>query len=299
MKKITCLLLLYSGSLVLPGMLYGQEEESAEVSLEQYTDEFQENFFEALKQKGIENYDKAINSLLECKRLDSANTVVDHELAKAYLASGQPVQALEYAIVSLQDEPANLWYLETLVQAAMQQGNALEIVKGRIPLTNTTLKENLATVFYRKNEYRAALGVLEEMEHSEFSEHLETKVRDSILLEKDIGVPAVKAENPLEAYRLELRELLEEEDVMALDTRSREILEEFPSIPYFYYIRGMALNEQQKFKEAATILEEGLGYLLEDTVLEQDFYKALATSYSGLGNTVKASMYLNKIKTGL
>lgn len=280
-------------------MLYGQEEESAEVSLEQYTDEFQENFFEALKQKGIENYDKAINSLLECKRLDSANTVVDHELAKAYLASGQPVQALEYAIVSLQDEPANLWYLETLVQAAMQQGNALEIVKGRIPLTNTTLKENLATVFYRKNEYRAALGVLEEMEHSEFSEHLETKVRDSILLEKDIGVPAVKAENPLEAYRLELRELLEEEDVMALDTRSREILEEFPSIPYFYYIRGMALNEQQKFKEAATILEEGLGYLLEDTVLEQDFYKALATSYSGLGNTVKASMYLNKIKTGL
>jgi predicted Zn-dependent protease len=299
MKKITCLLLLYSGSLVLPGMLYGQEEESAEVSLEQYTDEFQENFFEALKQKGIENYDKAINSLLECKRLDSANTVVDHELAKAYLASGQPVQALEYAIVSLQDEPANLWYLETLVQAAMQQGNALEIVKGRIPLTNTTLKENLATVFYRKNEYRAALGVLEEMEHSEFSEHLETKVRDSILLEKDIGVPAVKAENPLEAYRLELRELLEEEDVMALDTRSREILEEFPSIPYFYYIRGMALNEQQKFKEAATILEEGLGYLLEDTVLEQDFYKALATSYSGLGNTVKASMYMNKIKTGL
>jgi predicted Zn-dependent protease len=299
MKKITCLLLLYSGSLVLPGMLYGQEEESAEVSLEQYTDEVQENFFEALKQKGIENYDKAINSLLECKRLDSANTVVDHELAKAYLASGQPVQALEYAIVSLQDEPANLWYLETLVQAAMQQGNALEIVKGRIPLTNTTLKENLATVFYRKNEYRAALGVLEEMEHSEFSEHLETKVRDSILLEKDIGVPAVKAENPLEAYRLELRELLEEEDVMALDTRSREILEEFPSIPYFYYIRGMALNEQQKFKEAATILEEGLGYLLEDTVLEQDFYKALATSYSGLGNTVKASMYLNKIKTGL
>jgi hypothetical protein len=61
----------------------------------------------------------------------------------------------------------------------------------------------------------------------------------------------------------------------------------------------MALNEMQNFKEAAAILEEGLGYLLEDDVLEQNFYKALAASYLGMGNTTKASMYQNKIKTGL
>ena len=38
-------------------------EDSSEVFLEEYSDTFQENFFEALKQKGIENYDKAINLL--------------------------------------------------------------------------------------------------------------------------------------------------------------------------------------------------------------------------------------------
>lgn len=44
-----------------PYQACAQEEESAEISLELYSDEFQEYFFEALKQKGIENYDKAIN----------------------------------------------------------------------------------------------------------------------------------------------------------------------------------------------------------------------------------------------
>jgi tetratricopeptide (TPR) repeat protein len=299
MKHIVYLLFLYSGSLLLPGVLYGQEEESAEVSLEDYTDEFQENFFEALKQKGIENYDKAINSLLECKRLDPSSTAVDHELARVYLASGQSIQALEYGLAALQDEPANLWYLETLVLAAMQQGNALEIIKDRMPWTHTKLKDNLATVFSRKNDYKAALAVREELKQSEFSEHLAAKIKDSIIGEKDIPPPVAETLNPLETYRLELSELLENGDVGTLETRSREVLEEFPSIPYFYYIRGMALNEMQNFKEAAAILEEGLGYLLEDDVLEQNFYKALAASYLGMGNTTKASMYQNKIKTGL
>ena len=36
--------------------LWAQEEESAELFLEEYTDEFQNLFFEALKQKGIQNY---------------------------------------------------------------------------------------------------------------------------------------------------------------------------------------------------------------------------------------------------
>ena len=297
MKLIACFLLA-AGLVLHTGMMYGQEEESAAVSLEEYTDEFQENFFEALKQKGIENYDKAINALLECKRLDPSSAVIDHELARAYLASGKPVPALEHGIASLQAEPSNPWYLETLVMAAMQQGNALEIIRNRIPFANTALKENLATVFYRKNDYKAALAVLDELKRNQFTELLESKIKDSIMEEKVAGTLPVSAETPLEKYRQELAELLGKGDAAELERRSGEILEEFPSIPYFYYVRGIALNELQNYKEAAAILEEGLGYLLEDTLMENNFYKALAAAYSGLGNDAKASMYLNKIKTG-
>ena len=63
-------------------VVWAQEEESAEISLEAYTDTFQEKFFEALKEKGIENFDRASALLQECKQMQPDNPVVDHELAK-------------------------------------------------------------------------------------------------------------------------------------------------------------------------------------------------------------------------
>ena len=40
-------------------------EETAELFLEDYSDDFQEYFFEGLKQKAIENHDKAIHLFLK------------------------------------------------------------------------------------------------------------------------------------------------------------------------------------------------------------------------------------------
>lgn len=67
------------GWVITPYQACAQEEESAEISLELYSDEFQEYFFEALKQKGIENYDKAINLLIKCKKLQPLETAVDYD----------------------------------------------------------------------------------------------------------------------------------------------------------------------------------------------------------------------------
>ncbi len=297
MKLLACILLFFLG-ISASGNLYGQEEESAAVSLEANTDEFQECFFEALKQKGIENYDKAINQLLECKGLDPSNTVVDHELAKAYLASEQPLQALEYGIAALQADPANLWYLETLVTAALRQGNTLEMLKGRIPYGNTRLRENLAMVFYFKNDYQAALEVLKDLERSRFSEQLRALVRDSLERNQAEAMPMEKEENPLEAYRSSLQELLEKQDYGALEELSLEALEQFPSYPYFYYARGLVLNHGARYALAASVMEEGLDYLLDDPALAAEMYRALAAAYTGLGNISKANMYLSKIKSG-
>ena len=49
-------------------------------------DMFQENFFEALKQSGIENHQRAIDALLKCEKLDNSKTVVYYELGKNYIA---------------------------------------------------------------------------------------------------------------------------------------------------------------------------------------------------------------------
>ena len=56
-------------------------------------DRTEDNFYESLKQKAIENYDKAIIALEKCITSDNANPVFYHELGKNYLALKQFPQA--------------------------------------------------------------------------------------------------------------------------------------------------------------------------------------------------------------
>ncbi|WP_411029446.1 tetratricopeptide repeat protein [Spongiimicrobium sp. 3-5] len=305
MKTILCLLFTCLVLLGIPMQLLAQEiEESAEVSLETYSDEFQERFFEALKQKGIENYDKAINLLLECKRIQAANVVVDHELAKAYLADKQYLLAQDHAILAINEEPNNLWYLNTLVDIIQQQGNTLESLKEQLPSKNNEFQENLALIHYRNGNYKAALNVLNGIKKTSFSNELALKIQDSIdQKEKSAREPALSTkvnieESPLTGYKSKIMELINSEDYKTLEIISAEALESFPSQPYFYYAQGLALNKNGKHTLAEGALLSGLDYLLDEPELANNIYRELSVTYTALGNTSKANMYLRKIKPG-
>ena len=49
-------------------------------------DKFEDYFYESLKQKGIENYDKAITALEQCLKLKPNEATVFSEMGKNYLA---------------------------------------------------------------------------------------------------------------------------------------------------------------------------------------------------------------------
>ena len=212
-------ILLFLGFLLIPLIHYAQEEddmreeESAAVSLEEYSDAFQENFFEALKQKGIENYDRAINLFLKCKQLDADNVVVDHELAKVYLADKQYLQAKDYGITALLSEPENLWYLNTLVDILQKQRSTVETIKEEIPYDNNALKENLALIYYRKGQYQNALNILKSIKKSDFSDALTAKINDSLQQQaqnkKTISVTVrnTASSDPLDRYKTRIQVL--------------------------------------------------------------------------------------------
>ncbi len=282
-------------------------EKSAEVFLEAYSDEFQENFFEALKQKGIENYDRAINYLLECKRLDANNVVIDHELAKTYLADKKYNLAQDYAVAALISEPENLWYLNTLIEALDKQGNTFENLEMSILADNAKLQENLAVVYFRNSKYDEALIVLENLKKTPFLDDLASKINDS--LEK-------RAENSkkmsfsvsntnrsegvttLNGYKGRIQGLIRSKNHMILKQVSADALETFPSQPYFYYAQGYALNKIGKYRDAVEVLETSLDYLVGDIALANKIYTELVEAYNGINNSVKANMYLRKIKPG-
>lgn len=294
----------FLGIIIFSQLNYAQEEESAEVFLEDYTDEFQEAFFEALKQKGIENYDRAINLFLECKRLDSTSNVVDFELANSYLANKQPAMALQYSIDALNSRPENYWYLNITVEIMEKQGNSIESIKDQIAFDNDKLTENLAVIYFRKKKFQESLDILKNMEDSDFKKSLSLKIKDSLDRIKSVDAikqsPLVESTDltPLLKYKGEIGELIRNKNYSSLVIKAEQALEEFPSQPYFYYAKGMGLNRSGKQKEATGELETALDFLIDDNELGNNIYKELANAYTSLGNSSKANMYLSKIKSG-
>ena len=301
------------GCMTIPLYTYAQDdkievEDSAEVFLEEYSDEFQEKFFEALKQKGIENYDRAINLFLECKLLDANNVVLDHELAKVYMADKQYLQAQEYSIETLVSEPSNTWYLNTLVEILQKQGNSFDNIKSNLPYKNVQLKENLALIYFKQDKYQASKAVLKDLQTSSFTQELNAKIDEAITSRAKRQAERQKTSfsatnerrvDPLQTYTSRIKGQIMAKSFFQLEKTATEALEEFPNQPYFYYAQGLSLVKKRKHKEAIEILEAGLDYLLGNNIsLENDIYKTLADAYLGLNNTVKANMYLRKVKPG-
>ena len=287
--------------LLLPLRSIAQEEESAGISLEEYNDEFQELFFEALKQKGIENYDKAINALLKCKELDPESHAVDHELGRVYQLNRQLALAEEYALMALKGQPGNLWYLNTYLGMMNIQSLDLDDLKGKIPLDNPKLKENLAVILVEKERYELAAGLLKKLQKSAFTTDLLARISDSLERKNNkINSPAVEGEentgDPLGMTERELQDLLDKREYAEVNKRSTEALEAYPLQPFFYYAKGVALNGISDFKNAAEYLSMGLDFIDDDQELRNKFYNELAVAYQGLGDPAKANTYLSKMK---
>lgn len=285
---------------------YAQEEQSAEVFLEEYTDEFQESFFEALKQKGIQNYDRAIDLFLECKQLDTSNSVIDYELAKAYFLDKQYIQAQEFAIDALKAKPMDFWYLETLLRVLEKQGTSIDAVQQQLPFSNNKLQENLAVFYFKKRKYNDALKVLEGLGDSKFATDLTLKINDSIQRINEKLTTVVKPEkkvqkedSPIAHYQLQIEGLLVKGDFKNMEEVSKEALDSYPLQPYFHYAYGTALNRTSKSTKAVEVLESALDYLLDNVSLANKIYAELSKAYTAIGNASKANEYLNKIKTGL
>lgn len=281
------------------------EEESAEVSFEEYSDDFQESFFEGLKQKGIQNYDKAINAFLKCKTLEPEKEAVSFELAKSYLFDKQYINAQEYALEAVTANPGNYWYANTLAESLQAQNSTVSTIKSQIPWDNRELKSNLATIYYELGNYDEAKAILKELEKTPKTIYLQSKINDSIAKNEQLRVRQMdrivenssEDANDLNGYEKRIEALLQgSEDTESLLQLTEEALEIYPLQPFLYYAHGVALQRDRRYNDAIEALETALDYLIDNPELENKIYKELSEIHSALGNTEKSNEYLNKVK---
>lgn len=165
--KINIIILIF-GMTFFPQTNYAQVDfnKTPDDDLGNVADKFQEYFFEALKQKGIENYDRSIKALLKCIELDDSESVIYYELGKNHIQLknfGAAEAALKKAIAK---EPENEWYLDELYGVYYELNDfdkALKTVKQLVKF-HPDYKEDLASLYFRNKKYEAALKVLDELD---------------------------------------------------------------------------------------------------------------------------------------
>lgn len=129
-------------------------------------DEFQDYFFEALKQKGIENYDRAVEALQKCLNLNSKLPVIYFELGKNYNKLKNFGAAEDNLKKAISMQPDNVWFLDELYDVYYQQDdidNAIKTIKQLVKY-HPDYKEDLAALYVREEKYKQALELLDELD---------------------------------------------------------------------------------------------------------------------------------------
>ncbi len=171
MKYKIYILFLVFGMLIFPQINYAQVDfnKKPDDDLGDVEDKFQELFYEALKQKGIENYDRSVESLLKCIELDNSVPVLYYELGKNYKKLKNYQAAEEALKKAVSKEPGNEWFLDELYGFYASQNDydkAIKTVKQLVKY-HPDYKEDLASLYHRSKKYDDALKLLDELD-SEF-----------------------------------------------------------------------------------------------------------------------------------
>lgn len=424
----------------IPNVLLAQTEPEDVATV---SDEFENYYYESLKQKGIENYDKAIEALEKCKNIQPENPIVFFELGKNYLSQKKYKDAYDNFEKVTKIDPKNRWawvgmydvcydtrdfnqaiiivqklvefkpdYREDLVSLYMntqQFDKALDLINELNETVGKSekrelykadilrdakyqgsekanlidkIKKNpkdeanyiaLIYMYSQSNQEEKALEIAKQLEKeiptsdwaqvSLFKFHInnndgdkavksmntvlasdkiDKKIKHRILneflfflknnpqydkdLDKAIGyfdndkevkvakeiakfyqskkdwTKAIKyyemhlknATDDMETILLLMQAYTENLQFDKLAKISEEQLQLFPTQPQLYYYNGLANNQLKNYRKAKDVLESGIDFIIDDTVLEINFNLQLGEASNGLGDMKKKDLYFSK-----
>jgi tetratricopeptide (TPR) repeat protein len=156
MYKIIAFLFLFQISF---GQINPEEVATAE-------NEFETNFFDALKEKAIENYDKAIIALQKCLLKEPANPEIHYQLGVNYLAQKKYIEAENAFQKAVDLEPKQRWYWNGLYDVHYQTKafeKAIVIVE-KLVTFDANMKEDLVSLYMTTQKFDKAKTVIDDIE---------------------------------------------------------------------------------------------------------------------------------------
>ena len=165
--------ILLAGMLLSSLLVFSQETEEPPLDdLGNVSDAFQENFFEALKQKGIENYELAYQALQKAEKAAKNDpiqeAVVHFEMAKNLTQMKRYEEAESHFHSVLQTIGERIDVMDALYDLYFLQRNyeaAIPIIE-KLAKKDEDYKEDLANLYHRTKQYDKALILLDELDEN-------------------------------------------------------------------------------------------------------------------------------------
>ncbi|HSD13215.1 MAG TPA: tetratricopeptide repeat protein [Flavobacterium sp.] len=222
------------GTMLFSGLSFAQTEPD---SIAIAKNEFEEHFFESLKQKGIENYDKAIGELAFCLAKEPNNPVLHHELGKNYLALKKYPEAERAFQKAVDLNPKERWYWNGLYDVYYETKDyprSITVVQKLIEF-DKEFQDDLVSLYMYTRQFEKALALIEEMERtSNISQMMET-YKLQILSESQFKKP-------------------EKEQLEAAIVKFPQVEENYIQLIYLY----SESNQEDKALEVARKLEKNI-----------------------------------------
>ena len=155
------------------------------------TDDFENSFFEAIKQKGMENFDKAINELEKCANLQPKNALVYFELGKNYYNQKNYKNAYENYEKATQLDPSNRWFWAGLYDVSYDTKNynqAIPIVEKLITFKED-YKNDMISLFMNTQQFDKALLLINEVNDKFGKDDKRDFYKAQILRDSKLQVP--------------------------------------------------------------------------------------------------------------
>lgn len=302
--------------LIIPMHFFAQQDVASreDMLVEQQQINFDTFFFEALQQKGIDNFDKAIYALEACQDINPDNLAVLFEFSKNYFFLNKYTEAEYYGLKALKLSPENLYLLRHLKEIKLKKND----YEGAIKFQNSIITQipeeetELIYIYIRSGNIENAKTLLKKLDSQNRLPDSFNSLKESLLQEnkpkaysnKNVVMPVSRLDKLKSSYNSNnnfetLKQILDRElktkQYLILLTDSNKAIKTYPSQPYVYIMNGIALNKLRKYNEAIDTLNIGLEFIVDDSFLESQFMEQLSLSNKGLGKNKIATSYYNKM----
>lgn len=287
MKLLYTYLICLFGFLLSFGLFAQVEgDEIPQDSIPQLTTQnnFQEDFFKALSERGIENYSKAIEILSKIEKDTKNEPVVYFQLGLNYFDLEKFDKALENLDLAQNFKPDDLDIKEAIFKVYEQQKNypkAVEYAQG-LAKTKPEYHEILANIYLITQNYEKALLALDQADKILGYDANKDKLRELIYeaSEKfDLAIDYYKNRrdyepyNPIHNYRL-IQFLMRSKAYEEALAESKKALESHPRFTRFYVLQTQVFLKVNQPQQSLSALKE----VVTDRFLEET-YKVEAIEY--------------------